>query len=121
MKKALIASLVKFARTHLIILLGFIALAMAYMSPVLDGKVLSQHDMTQFEGVSHELMQYQEETGESSQWTNSQFSGMPAFHVGPTGAKTTVYKEIARILRFGAGSSNPIAILFAYLLCFYIL
>ena len=121
MKKALIASLVKFARTHFIILLGFIALAMAYMSPVLNGKVLSQHDMTQFEGVSHELMQYQEETGESSQWTNSQFSGMPAFHVGPTGAKTTVYKEIARILRFGAGSSNPIAILFAYLLCFYIL
>ncbi len=121
MKEALIASLKTFSRTHLIILAGFLALALAYMSPVLDGKVLSQHDMTQFEGVRQELMNYQEETGESSQWTNSQFSGMPAFHVGPTGAKTTIFREIAKVLRLGTGSANPIAILFAYLLCFYIL
>ena len=55
MKDALIASLVKFAKSHLIILLGFLALAVLYMSPLLDGKVLSQHDMTQFEGVRQEL------------------------------------------------------------------
>jgi hypothetical protein len=121
MKKALITSLVQFSRTHLIILLGFLALAMAYMSPFLEGRVLSQHDMTQYEGVSQELTKYQETTGESSQWTNSLFSGMPAFHVGPAGAKTTVYREIARVLRFGTGLSNPIIILFTYLLCFYIL
>jgi len=121
MKNALIESLTKFAKSHLIILLGFLALAAAYMSPVLDGKVLSQHDMTQFEGVRQELTAYQEETGESSQWTNSQFSGMPSFHVGPTGARTTIFREIAKVTRFGAGSNHPIAILFAYLICFYIL
>jgi len=121
MKEVLIDSLKNFSKTHLIILLGFLALALAYMSPVLDGKVLSQHDMTQFEGVRQELENFEEETGESSQWTNSQFSGMPAFHVGPTGAKTTVFREIAKVLRFGAGSTNPIAILFTYLVCFYIL
>jgi len=121
MKNVLLESLTKFARTHLIILLGFLALALAYMSPVLDGKVLSQHDMTQFDGVRQELTAYQEETGESSQWTNSQFSGMPSFHVGPTGARTTVFREIAKVTRFGAGMSNPIAILFAYMACFYIL
>ena len=121
MRNALIVSLTKFAKSHLIILLGFLALALAYMSPVLDGKVLSQHDMTQFEGVRQELTIYEEESGESSQWTNSQFSGMPSFHVGPTGARTTVFREIAKVTRFGAGMSNPIAILFAYLACFYIL
>ena len=121
MKDALIAALTKFAKSHLLILLGFLVLAMAYMSPVLDGKVLSQHDMIQFEGVRQELTQFQEETGESSQWTNSLFGGMPAFHVGPAGAKTTIFREIARITRFGADPSNPIAILFAYLICFYIL
>ncbi len=121
MKTALIESLIKFAKTHLIILLGFLALALVYMSPVLDGKVLSQHDMTQFDGVRQELTEFEEETGESSQWTNSQFSGMPSFHVGPTGAKTTLFNEIAKVTRFGAGWSNPIAILFAYLACFYIL
>ncbi len=121
MKDALIESLKKFAKSHLIILLGFLALALAYMSPVLDGKVLSQHDMTQSEGVRQELTAYQEETGESSQWTNSLFSGMPSFHVGPTGARTTIFREIAKVTRFGAGMSHPIAILFAYLACFYIL
>jgi hypothetical protein len=121
MKNTLIESLVKFAKTHLLILLGFLALGMLYMSPVLDGKVLSQHDMTQFEGVKQELTVFQEETGETSQWTNSQFSGMPSFHVGPTGAKTTVFKEMARVFRIGLNMSNPIAILFTYLLCFYIL
>ncbi len=121
MKNALIESLMKFSKSHLIILLGFLALALAYMSPVLDGKVLSQHDMTQFEGVKQELTVYEEETGESSQWTNSQFSGMPSFHVGPTGARTTIFRELAKVTRFGAGMSNPIAILFTYLVCFYIL
>ncbi|MCK4993393.1 MAG: hypothetical protein KAS29_23010, partial [Bacteroidales bacterium] len=77
--------------------------------------------MTQFEGVRQELTSYEEESGESSQWTNSQFSGMPSFHVGPTGARTTIFKELAKVTRFGAGMSNPIAILFAYLACFYIL
>ncbi len=121
MKTALIESLSKFAKTHLIILLGFLALALAYMSPVLDGKVLSQHDMTQFDGVRQELTAFEEESGESSQWTNSQFSGMPSFHVGPTGARTTLFRELANVTRFGAGMSNPIAILFTYLICFYIL
>jgi hypothetical protein len=121
MKETLIASLKTFSRTHLIILLGFLALATAYMSPILDGKVLSQHDMTQFEGVRQELTEFEEETGESSQWTNSQFSGMPAFHVGPTGAKTTLFREAARVLRLGVDMTNPIAILLTYLLCFYIL
>jgi len=121
MKDTLIEALTKIAKTHLVILLGFLALGMAYMSPVLDGKVLSQHDMTQFDGVRQELTAYEEETGESSQWTNSLFSGMPSFHVGPTGAKTTVFREIASLMRFGAGMSNPIVILFTYLVCFYIL
>jgi len=121
MKNTLLESLAKFAKSHLIILLGFFALALAYMSPILDGKVLSQHDMTQFVGVKQELTAYEEETGESSQWTNSQFSGMPAFHVGPAGAKTTLFREIARVLRLGVDMTNPIAIMLAYLLCFYIL
>jgi hypothetical protein len=117
MKKALI----QFSKTHLIIILGFLALTMAYMSPILDGKVLSQSDMTQVAGMKQELQQFHEETGEYSQWTNSMFAGMPAFHVGPTGMKQTVFTILARILRFGMNFSNPIANFFIYLLCFYVL
>jgi hypothetical protein len=117
MKEALIT----FARTHLIILIGFLAMALAYMSPMLDGKVLSQSDMTNVAGMSRELKQFHEQTGEYSQWTNSMFSGMPAFHVGPTGAKTTIFKELGRILRLGFSFNSPIANFFVYLLCFYVL
>ena len=121
MKKALIASLASFSKTHLIIFFAFLALATAYMSPVLDGKVLSQHDMIQFDGMKQELIKYHEETGENSQWTNSLFSGMPAFHVAPTGGKTTFFRELSRLSRFGLNMRNPIVILFIYLISFYIL
>ncbi len=121
MKKALIASLASFSRTHLIIILAFLALGLAYMSPVLDGKVLSQHDMTQYDGMRQESKKFHEETGEYTLWTNSLFSGMPAFHVAPTGGKTTVFREVAKVVRLGLPMRNPIAIMFVYLICFYIL
>ncbi|MCK5135617.1 MAG: YfhO family protein [Bacteroidales bacterium] len=117
MKKALL----EFSRTHLIILLGFITISLVYLSPLLDGKVLQQSDMTQVAGMSQELKEYHEETGEYSQWTNSMFSGMPAFHVGPAGAKKTVFSHFANVLRFGISLSNPFAIFFIYLICFYVL
>jgi len=121
MKKALIETLKKFSKTHLIIIAGFLALTVAYMSPVLDGKVLSQSDVTQYLGIKQELTKYHEETGEYSQWTNSQFNGMPAFHVGPTGARQTVFSYISKTLRLGFSYGSPIATLFLYLICFYIL
>lgn len=121
MKNALIEALKKFSKTHLIILVGFLALSVAYMSPVLDGMVLSQHDMTQHEGMKQELKKYHEETGEYSQWTNSLFGGMPSFHVGPNGGKTTFFRELSKVGRLGARTINPVAILFTYLICFYFL
>lgn len=121
MKKALLESLVSFSRTHLIIIIAFLALGVVYMSPVLDGKVLSQHDMTQYDGMKQENTKFHEESGEYSQWTNSLFGGMPAFHVAPVGAKPTVFREISRLSRLGMGMRNPVAILFVYLISFYIL
>ena len=117
MKNEIIEALKTFSRTHLIIILGFLALGMAYMSPVLDGKVLSQHDMTQYDGMRQESKKFHEETGEYTLWTNSLFSGMPAFHVAPTGGKTTVFREVAKVVRLGLPMRNPIAIMFVYLIC----
>jgi len=121
MKKELLDALIKFSKTHLIILVGFLALTLVYMSPVLDGKVLSQSDITNVKGMSQELKKYHEDTGENSQWTNSMFSGMPAFHVAPTGARTTVFREMLGLLKLGFGFSSPVANLFIYMICFYVL
>jgi len=42
MKKALL----DFSRTHLVIILGFIAITIPYLRPILEGKVLPRSDMT---------------------------------------------------------------------------
>lgn len=117
MKKALI----EFARTHLVIILGFIALTLIYMYPLLEGKVLSQHDMLQVKGMSQEMREFHEETGAYSQWTNSMFGGMPGFHVGPTGARTTIFRMLGNILRLGTGFVSPFGNLFVYMISFYVL
>lgn len=121
MKNNIVEALKAFSKTHLIIIAGFIALSICFMNPILDGKVLSQNDMTQYQGIKNELKKYHEESGEYSQWTNSQFNGMPAFHVGPTGARQTVFSHISRALRLGFSYNSPISTLLLYLFCFYIL
>jgi len=113
--------IIQFAKSHLVVILVFIAITLIYFYPTIEGKVLEQYDLKNAMGMSQELRKYHEETGEYAQWTNSIFSGMPAFHVGPTGAKPTIYSYINKILTFNLGFSNPLSIFFIYLLGFYIL
>ena len=57
-------------------------IAFAYFYPdAAEGGVLRQHDMQQGAAIGHETQLYQEQTGESSRWTNSIFSGMPTFQI----------------------------------------
>jgi len=62
---------------------GFIfsvLISILFVSPVLKGKVLKQFDITQYKGSAQEVKTY-EEKGEKILWTNSMFSGMPAYIV----------------------------------------
>ncbi|HEV7378257.1 MAG TPA: YfhO family protein [Dyadobacter sp.] len=67
---------------HLVAVIGFIILSLAYVSPVLQGKKLNMHDDQQARAASREVVKYHEQTGEWSQWTNSMFGGMPAYMIG---------------------------------------
>jgi len=67
--------------THLGIILFFIVLSYAYLSPLLEGKVLRMDDIEHHKGMSKELADYREETGEEAVWTNSMFSGMPGYMI----------------------------------------
>ncbi|WP_210462948.1 YfhO family protein [Rufibacter roseolus] len=65
---------------HLLVLLFFLLLVVAYFSPIFfDGKSLMQHDVVQFQGGAKEIADFREKTGEEALWTNSMFSGMPAY------------------------------------------
>ena len=54
-------------------------IAQWYVPPVLEGKKIIQSDILGFKGMSKEITDYREETGKEALWTNSMFSGMPAY------------------------------------------
>ncbi len=67
---------------HLIAVGVFLIVAVLYCRPALEGKVVNQHDVTQWQGAIHQSQVYKEKFGEYPLWTNSMFSGMPTFQIG---------------------------------------
>ncbi len=61
------------------VILFFIVLTYTYMFPLIEGKTIEMDDIQHFKGMSKELVDYREETGEEAVWTNSMFSGMPGY------------------------------------------
>ena len=58
----------------------FLALSLFYFAPQMEGKALSMGDITQYEGMAHDIKQMQAE-GEDPQWTGNAFGGMPAYMI----------------------------------------
>ena len=67
---------------HLVILVLFIVAALAYFSPVLQGKTIFQSDIAQYQGMAKQLKDYRAETGEETYWTDAAFGGMPTYQLG---------------------------------------
>ena len=104
--------------THASILLLFIVISFIYFSPVLKGDRLNAHDIKTWKGMSKEVQDFREATGEEALWTNSMFSGMPAYQIS-TKYKGNLIQYIHKALSLGI--PRPASILFLYLLGFYIL
>lgn len=66
---------------HIVAVIMFACIALAYMHPLLQGKELFQSDVVQFLGMSKEITDFREKTGEEPLWTNSMFCGMPAYQI----------------------------------------
>jgi len=86
---------------HLVAVIGFMILSVAYVSPVLQGKKLSATDEIQAQGAAREVMNYNKETGEWSWWTNGMFGGMPSYLVAadyPTSISTKIGQGVNKLL-----------------------
>jgi hypothetical protein len=82
---------------HLIAVVAFLIITTFFFKPVVfDNKVLQQHDIDQWRGGAQELIEFREKTGEEGLWTNSMFSGMPAYFVNTlwSDKPVTVMKNI---------------------------
>ncbi len=112
-------TLLKTLLPHIIAVVAFLAITMLYFSPLIEGKVLPQHDVTQFKGASKELSDYYNNEGESSEWTGSMFSGMPSYQIGVWGGSPNFLDYLEAPLKaLGSSSAGAVftAMLMAYIL-----
>lgn len=99
-------------------IIAFAAITLVYFSPILEGKRIKQHDIEMYKGMSQEINDFREETGEQSLWTNSMFGGMPAWNIGVQ-QNSNLMTYVQKITSFGFPS--PMASVFISMLGFFIL
>lgn len=103
---------------HIAAILFFLGLSYVLFAPQLQGMQLQQSDNQQFQGMSKELNDYRDNTGEEALWTNSMFGGMPSYLIS-TVYKTNYIRYVDNFLQLG--QSRPASFLFIMLLGSYIL
>lgn len=54
---------------------------MSYFKLQFQGYGLKQHDVQQWLGMAHEILDYRDNVGEEIHWTNSMFGGMPSVQI----------------------------------------
>ena len=96
----------------------FVVITMTYFSPLLEGKKLKQSDITQFKGMSKEISDFRDKTGEEALWTNSMFGGMPAYQISVQ-YKGNVLRYLDQLLQLYL--PQPAGMVFLYMIGFFIL
>jgi hypothetical protein len=101
---------------HAGVVIGFALVALLFYYPLLSGKTLLQSDIRQYQGMSRQLQEHREATGEETYWIDNAFGGMPTYQLGakfPADVLQPIY-SFFRIL------PRPAHILFLYLLGVYL-
>ncbi|MBK7870318.1 MAG: hypothetical protein IPJ74_06325 [Saprospiraceae bacterium] len=111
-------SFFKKALTHLIVVLVLLGITAIYFSPQLNGKVVQSSDITQYLGMSQEVREFKEKTGETSLWTNAMFGGMPTYQINTIQDGNNL-RFVDRLSTLGI--NEPIGRFFAGMVGFYIL
>lgn len=105
------------ALPHLVAVLLFIAIALAFFYPVMQGKTIFQSDIVQYTGMAKERNDFRLSQNEESYWTNSAFGGMPTYQLGANYSYDFI-KKIDKAIRF---LPRPADYLFLYFIGFYVL
>lgn len=95
----------------------FLLISFAYFPEAMEGKQIGGHDNANFKGMSKELVEHYKETGDVALWSNSMFSGMPAYmtYLPNKGNKLGFLNRLTQL------GPRPVSFIFLYLIGFYIL
>ena len=104
---------------HLVAIAVFFLITIFFFNPIfLENKTLQQHDIQQFIGSAKAITDYREKTGEEPLWTNSMFSGMPAYLISVQWGNSSIafIKKIMSVLL-----PHPISNIFVAFVSYYIM
>lgn len=115
MNKGLLSKLLP----HIIAVVIFLLVAVLYCKPVLEGRVLSQHDIVGWKGMAQQSIEFKEKYGHYPLWTNSMFGGMPGYTIAmePSSKLQTIY--LYGVLNLFL--PKPADFFFLACICFYFL
>ena len=105
---------------HLGIIAAMFAAACIYMAPALSGKAIPQGDTQKYEAMARAQKEAAKHTGKVPNWSPSMFSGMPGYQI-TSEPQHSVFNPIKAVTTLnGSNLSGNIAILFLYMLGFYV-
>ena len=107
---------------YAVAIIAFVAVAMIYCAPALEGKVLVQGDVNNWKGAAQEARAFYDEHGYSPWWTNSMFSGMPTYQITGNLPTSELRATMEQISHAGfAGDWTIVGIIFAYFFGFFLM
>lgn len=107
---------------YAVAIVAFVAIAMIYCAPLLEGKVLVQGDVNNWKGVAQEARAFYDEHGYSPWWTNSMFGGMPTYQITGSLPSGEIRNSMAKFAHLGMeGGWEAIGIIFAYFFGFFLM
>ncbi|MBS1600121.1 MAG: YfhO family protein [Bacteroidetes bacterium] len=111
-------SVLKKILPHAIAFGVFLIVAIVFCKPSLEGKVLNQSDVTAHKGMAQQSYEFNAKYGHYPLWTESAFSGMPAYTIAAP-SSSTVLNWLAKII--GLYTFNPIVMFVFACTSFYFL
>lgn len=104
---------------HLIAVAIFLIVAIIYCKPALQGKVVQQSDIQGWRGMAQQSFEFKDKYGYYPLWTNSMFSGMPAYQIAFDPRTSISVGYLTSVLTLGL--PVPISFFFLACICFYFL
>ena len=113
------SSLLKKALPHIVAIAIFLVIAIVYCKPALDGKVVYQQDVIGWKGTAQQSFEFNEKHGHFPLWTESTFSGMPAYTIAMEATSGISTRYLIYLVTFNL--PKPICFFFLACICMYIL
>jgi len=104
---------------HLIAIAIFLIVAVIYCKPALQGKVVQQSDIQGWRGMAQQSFEFKDKYGHFPLWSNSMFSGMPAYQIALDPRTKISVGYLTSVLTLGL--PIPISFFFLACICFYFL